>query len=86
MKRRTNISIEETLYDRAQLLMADRAFSDFSGFLETLIREEWERRHPAAPAAAPAVHRDKTARLRAPHKAKIPRVELAWDHPQEEKE
>lgn len=42
---RTNISIAPRIREMAETLMQARAFSDFSGFLAQLIREEWERRH-----------------------------------------
>lgn len=41
---RTTISIPSTIYAKAQSIMKARDFSDFSGFLQQLIREEWERR------------------------------------------
>jgi Arc/MetJ-type ribon-helix-helix transcriptional regulator len=43
--RRTNITISETLYAKAQEMMKKRDFTDFSGYLQQLIREDWERRH-----------------------------------------
>ena len=43
--KRTTITINEGLYRRAQKVMAAREFDDFSGFVQQLIREEWERRH-----------------------------------------
>jgi hypothetical protein len=46
MKRRTNITINETIYEKAQQLMRAQDFDDFSGYLEQLIREEWARKHP----------------------------------------
>jgi hypothetical protein len=49
MKRRTNITINESIYAKAQELMAADDFSDFSGFVEQLIRDEWSRRHPVRP-------------------------------------
>ena len=54
MKRRTNITVEESLYAKAQAVMEARDFSDFSGFLEQLIREEWERRNGPASVRSPA--------------------------------
>ena len=44
-KRRTNLTINSDLYDRAQTLMKLLHHSDFVGLIEQLIREEWERRH-----------------------------------------
>jgi hypothetical protein len=49
MKRRTNITINESIYAKAQELMALSAFSDFSGFVEQLIRDEWARKYPVRP-------------------------------------
>jgi hypothetical protein len=46
MKTRTQISINPDLIKVAKKLMAARRFDSFSGLLETLIREEWERRAP----------------------------------------
>jgi hypothetical protein len=46
--RRTNISIRESLYEKARDLMQIRDFDNFSAFLEQLIREEHERRHGPA--------------------------------------
>lgn len=43
MKRRTNITINPVIHQRAQILMEAHSFDDFSGFLEQLIRAEWER-------------------------------------------
>lgn len=47
-KRRTNISINPEVYELATQLMKLRRFSDFSGFLEQVIRDEWERRNGPA--------------------------------------
>jgi len=47
MKRKANISIELEIYDQARKIMGLRKFSELSSFIETLIREEWERRHGA---------------------------------------
>lgn len=44
-KLRANITMNEAVRDRATKLMEHLGHSDFSGFLETLIREEWERRY-----------------------------------------
>lgn len=43
MKRRTNITINPAIYKRAQILMEAHSYDDFSGFVEQLIRNEWER-------------------------------------------
>jgi hypothetical protein len=44
-KRRTNLTLNQDLYDKAQQLMSLLHHSDFVGLVEQLIREEWERRH-----------------------------------------
>lgn len=44
MKLRKNITIGSEIFELATELMKLRRFDDFSGFLEQLIREEWERR------------------------------------------
>lgn len=50
MKRRTNITINESIYAKAQELMRLDHFDDFSGFIEQLIRDEWARKHARGPA------------------------------------
>lgn len=50
MKRRTNITINESIYAKAQELMRLDHFDDFSGFIEQLIRDEWARTHDRGPA------------------------------------
>lgn len=45
--KRTTITIPQSLYNVAEDVMAERHFSDFSGFVQSLIREEWERRQSA---------------------------------------
>jgi Arc/MetJ-type ribon-helix-helix transcriptional regulator len=45
--RRTNITISESLYRKAQELMRLRDFGDFSGYIQQLIREDWEERGEA---------------------------------------
>lgn len=48
--KRTTISISEPIYDVAQQLMEARKFgNDFSNFVQSLIREEWERRQTTQP-------------------------------------
>lgn len=49
MKRRTNITINDEIYAKALEVMAADHFDDFSGFIEQLVRDEWRRRHGAAP-------------------------------------
>lgn len=41
---RTNVSIRDSVLKKARSLMSLRDFDNFSEFLSTLIREEWERR------------------------------------------
>jgi metal-responsive CopG/Arc/MetJ family transcriptional regulator len=43
--KRINISVPESLLEQAKATMEVRAFEDFSGFIQQLIREEYERRH-----------------------------------------
>jgi len=43
---RKNISLSEPIEERAQQLIKARGFSGLSDMLATLIREEYERRHP----------------------------------------
>lgn len=45
MTKRTTISLPASLLEKAELLMQARDFNDFSGLIQTLIREEYERRH-----------------------------------------
>jgi metal-responsive CopG/Arc/MetJ family transcriptional regulator len=49
--KRTTITISEALYAKAEELMRLRDFGDFSGFIQQLIREEYERRHGPATLA-----------------------------------
>ena len=48
MKTRTQISINPELVKVAQELMVQRKFDSFSGLLEALIREDWERKSQSA--------------------------------------
>ena len=41
--KRTNISLPESLFRAAEQLMREQHFSDFSGFVQHLIREESKR-------------------------------------------
>lgn len=51
MKRRTNLTIDPKVFALAQEVMRLRHFSDFSGFIEQIIREEHERKfNRTAPA------------------------------------
>jgi hypothetical protein len=49
--KRINISLPVSIQEKAQAIMAARDFGDLSGFLQQLIREEYERRHGPAPIA-----------------------------------
>mgnify|MGYP001560935478 CR=1 FL=1 len=42
--KRTTISLNPIIVSKAQAVMRARAFTDFSGFIAQLIREEHERR------------------------------------------
>lgn len=44
-KRRVNLTVHPSLYEKAQNLMAEDCFADFSGYVEHLIRVEWQRRN-----------------------------------------
>jgi hypothetical protein len=45
-KQKTNLSLEPELLKKAKAIMKARDFgTNLTGFIETLIREEWERRH-----------------------------------------
>lgn len=72
---RTNISIAPRIREMADALMAARAFSDFSGFVAQLIREEWERRNgpmllpPAASAPSGTIAAPKEVAAAIAHEA-----------------
>lgn len=51
MKKRIQVTINPRLVEDAKRMMAARGFDSFSEFLESLIREETDRRQ-AAPASA----------------------------------
>lgn len=51
MKRRTNVTLNPAVYDLATAIMKVRHFDEFSGFVEQLIREEWDRRASEVEAA-----------------------------------
>lgn len=40
-----NITLSKRVMDLAEQIMDVRRFDDFSGMVQQLIREEWERRH-----------------------------------------
>lgn len=46
--KRKNITLPKSIIELADKLMELRKFTDFSGFAQQLIREEWERRHGPA--------------------------------------
>ena len=48
MKERIQVAIAPALVAEAKRLMVERKFDNFSGFLEALIRDEWERRNVIA--------------------------------------
>jgi len=55
LKTRRNVTLNPHVIARATEVMQLRHFDDFSGFIEQLIREEWERRNgPAQFAGAPS--------------------------------
>lgn len=56
MKERRNISLESRVHEMAREVMAKRGHRDLSGFIEELIRTEYDRRFPPAALheAAPA--------------------------------
>jgi hypothetical protein len=59
MKTRIQVSIHPDLVAIAERRMKERTFSSFSSYLETLIREEHERRQPpAAPSSTAATLAD----------------------------
>jgi hypothetical protein len=43
-KIRTTVSLNDGIMDKARELMAEHDFSDFSGFLEQLVRDKWADR------------------------------------------
>jgi hypothetical protein len=42
--KRVTISISDSLYQKAQVVMKERDIDEFSGYLHQLIREDWESR------------------------------------------
>jgi uncharacterized protein YhbP (UPF0306 family) len=48
MKERRNISMESRVHEMAREVMAKRGHRDLSGFIEELIRTEYDRRFPPA--------------------------------------
>lgn len=49
MKTRTTISVDSSLYELAQRMMARERFSNFSYYVEHLIRDQWKQRFPNEP-------------------------------------
>lgn len=49
MKKRIQVTINSKLVEDAKHMMAARGFDSFSEFLESLIREETDRRHLTIP-------------------------------------
>jgi|688.fasta_scaffold306937_4 hypothetical protein len=49
MKERRNISMESRVHEMAREVMAKRGHRDLSGFIEELIRTEYDRRFPTEP-------------------------------------
>lgn len=49
MKKRIQVTINSKLVEDAKHMMAARGFDSFSEFLESLIREETDRRHATIP-------------------------------------
>lgn len=54
MSKRSNVSWSQPIEQRLQEIMRARGFSSVSDCLQTLIREEYERRHPPALHDQPA--------------------------------
>ena len=59
---RKNLTFPPGVIDLAQEIMELRSFTDLSGFLSQLVREEWERRRgpailPTEPARTVIVHK-----------------------------
>lgn len=62
-KKRTTVSLEKGILDKARTMMADEDFGDFSGFLEQVIRERWAtRQKPEPPPAAAPLNSGSPAR------------------------
>lgn len=53
-KSRIQVSISPGLVEQAQAVMKSRGFDSLSEFLESLIRDEWDRRSAALPPLNPA--------------------------------
>lgn len=61
-RKRTTVSLHKELMAKAEILMQENHFSDFSSFLDQLVREAWEKRGTSGelkekeqPAAIPSV-------------------------------
>ena len=55
MKKRVQVTLNPVLLSRADPVMAARGFDSLSEFIESLLRDELERRGPLGNTAAPAV-------------------------------
>lgn len=53
-KLRIHLTMDVQIHEKATELMRLRYFGDLSGFIEQLIREEWERRNGPMKFPAPA--------------------------------
>lgn len=68
---RTTMSFSRGILDKAQRVMDARDFTDFSGFIQQLIREEWERRGlPEPTQREPREARRPAVRVKPPGKLK----------------
>lgn len=56
---RTTLSFAPAVYAKARKVMEARDFNDFSGFIQQLIREEWERRNTVCAACAGSTPKQK---------------------------
>lgn len=54
-KKATNLTISGEMLERAETIMARKGFTSFSGFVEQLIREEFDRQTSAGNIVVPAV-------------------------------
>ena len=63
MKIRKQISVSPVIYTAAREMMKRHLFSEFSGFIEELIRERWADEQERAGLAAPGLN-DTTPRYR----------------------
>ena len=52
-KKRTTVSLETGIIEKAKTMMRDEDFGDFSGFLEQVIRDRWNARTEMREAPTP---------------------------------